>query len=108
MLAMVKGLKRKGIGGVAALGVVAIMACQEDIASSGAEDLIPVEAVTVEVALPFQEFAGDLESWGGYGQPYELARDIVARAFAGTLDARILSSWNRYPRTASVRDSAGS
>jgi hypothetical protein len=83
------------------------MGCQEDITTSVAGDLVPVNAVTVELTLEFHEFAENLEAWGGYGQPYELARDLVATAFEGSLDARVLNSWNSYPVAATVRDSTG-
>jgi hypothetical protein len=88
--------------------VVGILpACKEDITTSVDGDLIPVEAVTVEVDLPFQAFAEDLQGWSGYGQAYELSTDIVARSFEGTLDSRVLNGWTPYPTVATVRDSTG-
>ena len=100
------GLKRTALAGLTVLGSWTFFACQEDITATLDGDLIPVGAVTVEVTLPFQDFAGDLEHWGGYGQAYQLPNDVVARAFEGSLDARILNNWFPYPRLASVRDSA--
>jgi len=104
----VEGLKRTASTGLIALSSWSFSGCQEEIIVTLDGDLIPVGAVTVEVSLPFHEFAGDLEHWGGYGQPYELPTSIVARAFEGSLDARVLNSWSPYPVSASVRDSTGS
>ena len=105
---MANGLKRTALVGLMALGSWSFSGCQEEITVTLDGDLIPVGAVTVEVILPFHEFAGDLEAWGGYGQPYQLPTGIVARSFEGSLDARVLTSWNPYPVSASVRDSTGS
>ena len=105
---MVNGLKRTALIGLMALGTWPFFACQEEITTALDGGLIPVGAVTVEVTLPFHEFAVDLEAWGGYGQPYQLPKGILARAYQGSLDARVLNSWNPYPVTASVRDSTGS
>jgi hypothetical protein len=93
--------------GLIALVSWTISACQEEIVTNLEGDLIPVEAVTVEVVLPFHEFAGNLEAWGGYGRPFELETDVVATAFEGNLDARVLNSWFPYPHSAEVRDSLG-
>jgi hypothetical protein len=104
----VNGLKQTALVGLIALGTLPLFACQEEITSALDGDLIPVGALTVEVTLPFHEFAGDLEGWGGYGQAYELSKGILARAFEGSLDARVLNSWAPYPDSAFVRDSTGS
>lgn len=104
---MANGLKRTAWVGLLALGSWCVSGCQEDVLTTLDGDLIPVEALTVEVSLPFDEFARDLQAWGGYGQPHELAQDIVARGFEETLDARTLNSLHPYPVFATVRDSLG-
>lgn len=101
------GLKQSALVGLVALGVWATVGCQEEITATLEGDLIPVEAITVEVTIPFHEFAGDLEGWGGYGRNWELAKDIVARLFEGSLDARVLNSWRPYPTFSTVKDSTG-
>ena len=105
---MANRLKQIAFIGLMALGSWSFFGCQEEITTVLEGDLIPIEAVTVEVTLPFHEFAGDLEAWGGYGQPYQLSKGIIARGFEGSLDARVLNSWFPYPVAASVRDSTGS
>jgi len=104
---MANGLKRTAWFGVLALGAWTFLACQEDITSEVSGGLIPVDAVSVEVSIPFETFGGDLEGWGGYGRPYELAKDIVARNFEGRLDGRVLTSWSPYPAYSTIRDSTG-
>ncbi len=101
------GLKQKAWIGLMALGMWPVSACQEEITANLDGDLIPIEAVTVEVSLPFEDFAGGLEAWGGYGRAYELPRDIVAKGFQGSLDSRVLNSWVPYPVFSTVRDSLG-
>jgi hypothetical protein len=95
------------VAGLIVLGVWVAVGCQEEITATLDGDLIPVEAVTVEVTIPFDDFARDLEGWGGYGRPHELIRDIVARSFQGSLDARVLNGLNPYPAFATVKDSTG-
>jgi hypothetical protein len=104
---MANWLNRKAWIVLVFLGGWPLLACQEEIVAVLEGDLVPVEAVTVEVRLPFDEFAKDLEAWGGYGRPYELTNDVVANGFGGNLDARVLNSWFPFPRSAQVRDSAG-
>lgn len=94
--------------GLIPLGLLVLGACQEELPTTNEEDLFPVEAVTVEVRLPFHEFATKLEAWGGYGNPSELPIGIVARDFHGTLDVRTLVGLANYPTVASVRDTTGS
>lgn len=100
-------LNRAAFVGLLALGTAVSSGCQEDITAALDSDLIPVDAVTVEVTLPFEDFAADLQHWGGYGGAYELTQDIIAHAFGGILDARVLNSWSSYPASTTVRDSTG-
>jgi hypothetical protein len=104
---MAMWLKKTAIMGLLALGSWSGSGCQETLTTSLDGDFIPISAVTVEARLPFSEFADSLSVWGGYGQPYQLATEIVAQAFEGSLDARTLVAWGAYPRSASVRDSTG-
>jgi len=104
---MANRLKLTAWVGLFALGSWVFLGCQEDLIVTLDGDLVPLEAVTVEVGIPFLEFAKDLEAWGGYGRPYELANPILASKFEGNLDSRLLNSWHPYPTFALVRDSVG-
>jgi hypothetical protein len=104
---MANGLKLIAWLGLGTLGTWVLSGCQEDITVVLDSDLIPVEAQSIEVTLPFHSFAKDLEGWGGYGRPYELPNEILAKEFEGGLEARVLNAWNNYPVATTVRDSLG-
>jgi len=105
---MAKRVKRMAKVGLMALGAGSLLGCGEELTTSLAGDLIPVSAVTVEARLPFEEFAEDVQVWGGYGRAVQLSKGIVANAYEGLLDARTLVGWLTYPRTAYVQDTTGS
>jgi hypothetical protein len=104
---MANWLNRKAWVVLVVLGTAPLLACQEEIVAVLEGDLVPVDALTVEVRLPFEDFAKDLEAWSGYGRPFELTRDVLARNFGGSMDARVLNSWFPFPSGAQVRDAAG-
>ncbi len=101
-------LSRSALTGLTALILPALLACQEELPTAGREDFVPVDAVTVEVTLPFDEFAEDLEIFGGYGSPSQLAYGLVAHEYEDSLEARTLVGWWPLPEVATVRDSTGS
>jgi hypothetical protein len=105
---MAKRLNRKVTFGILLSGSLGLLACQEELPTLFDEDLFPVDAITVEVRLPFNEFATNLEVWGGYGSPHQLLTGIVARKFEGILDARTLVGFSIFPSEVSVRDTTGS
>lgn len=93
--------------GLLALVLAPLMACQEEIPTANQADLIPVDPVTVEVRLPFDEFAANLRVFGGYGGPAELSYGVMANGYEGSLDARTLIGWWPFPVAATVRDTTG-
>lgn len=80
--------------------------CEEELPVAISDDL-PGEPITVEVDVPWSDFASNLEVFGGYGSPRDLDDGFVANDFAGTLDARTLLRFSSYPRSATVRDETG-
>lgn len=68
---------------------------------------LPGEPITVEVDIPWSEFASNLQVFGGYGSPQDLGQGFIAEDFAGTLDARTLLRIGAFPVVATVRDSSG-
>ena len=100
-------MNRSALPGLLALVVAPLMACQEEIPTANKEDLIPVDPVTVEVRLPFAEFATNLRVFGGYGSPSELPYGVLANDYEGSLSARTLIEWWPFPTTAMVRDTTG-
>jgi hypothetical protein len=58
--------------------------------TTGEGGAIPVGASTVEVRLPFVEFADSLGTYSGYGSPASLLSMLVANAWIGDLSAYTL------------------
>jgi hypothetical protein len=93
--------------GLLALVSWPLLGCQEELPTATWDDLIPVEAVTVEVWLSFDEFAENLRVYGGFGDPSELRYGLLAHDFEGGLEARTLVGFWPYPVSATVRDTTG-
>lgn len=89
------------------LSMIALAACEER-APTGIDVLpLPPEPVTLEVTVPWSQFASNLELFSGYSGPEDLDEAILAHDFADTLEARTLIRWGPYPTQASVRDASG-
>ncbi len=94
---------------IAVLSVLAAgaVACQEVVPTSVDENLLPGEPVTVEVRLPWSEFASGLQVLGGYGSAANLGAGVVAQDYEDVLDARTLVRFGAFPATVTVRDTTG-
>ena len=93
--------------GLLALVTCSFLACQEELPTAARDDLIPVEATSVEIRLPFEEFGSNLRVYGGYGSPAELPYGVLAHLYEGELEARTLIRLWSFPVAAVVRDSTG-
>lgn len=100
-------MKRRWVMAVLVTAPWAVLACDEEIPTALDERRLPVDPTTVEVVLSWDEFAEALTVYGGHGTTSELGGGVVARAFAGDLEARTLVRFAPFPRSASVRDSTG-
>jgi hypothetical protein len=89
---------------VLSLGVAT--GCEEELPTTIGPE-VPGEPVTVEVTIPWSDFASDLEVFGGYGSAGDLGQGFVANQYQGTLDARTLLRFQEYPTSVTVRDSTG-
>jgi hypothetical protein len=89
------------------LAPVLLIACQEQSPVGVGDGPLPGEPITIEVTIPWSQFADSLEVFGGYGSPEDLGKGILALQYEGALDARSLLRFDDYPDTASVRDSTG-
>lgn len=94
----------------AALGVAPLLAllaggCSEAAPILGGDELLPVQATTVEWILPFEEFGSGVEVVGGFGRVSEVGTGIVAREPG--FESRTLLRFNSYPGSVSVPDSLG-
>ena len=97
---------------LAHLGLLALVSwfslgCGEELPTAKTVDLIPVEAVSFQVVLPFEEFGANLRVFGGYGSSAELPYAVLAHDYEGELEARALFGLWPYPIAATVRDSTG-
>lgn len=91
--------------GVAPLLALLAGACSESAPVLGGDDLLPVEATTVEWILPFEEFGSGVEVVGGFGRVSEVGTGLVA--LSDGFESRTLLRFNTYPGSVSVPDSLG-
>ncbi|KPJ80597.1 MAG: hypothetical protein AMS19_09295 [Gemmatimonas sp. SG8_23] len=107
-LSSISLLKRRAVVVVASVAAPALLiACEEQSPVGIGGGPLPGEPVTVEVTIPWSDFASALEVFGGYGSPQDLGQGVLALQYEGTLDARTLLRFAEYPDTATVRDSTG-
>lgn len=88
----------------AGAALVAGTGCTDETPTSGDSDRIPVEATTVEVTLPFDEFADEYRQVGGFGRASGLGVAIVAHEFEEELEAHGLFRFREYPGRIDVPD----
>ncbi len=89
-------------------GLVGVFAaCEEQSPTSIDPDGVPLEVRTVEIEIPWSEFGGRFESFGGFGSPSLIGAPVVARSLGGLVDARSLVQFDTLPTGVAVRDSAG-
>ena len=81
--------------------------CTEGIPTASDPGLIPVDAETFIVELPFAEFASDFRVDGGYGLPGSLTAAILARSPDGEEESRPLVRWGAFPTAISVPQGEG-
>lgn len=92
---------------VTAMLCAGVAACDEELPLGVVDTPLPAGPITVEVEIPWSDFASNLEVFGGYGSPEDLGVGFVANQFAGTLDARTLIRYTGYPQAVTVRDTTG-
>jgi hypothetical protein len=88
------------------LAVGSVLGCAEEIPTGVAEGLLPVEPITIEIRLPWEQFATQLQVFGGFGRPSDIGTGLIANAFRG-MDARTLGHWELLEPTVLVPDSSG-
>lgn len=84
-----------------------LLACEEITPTSSDGGLIPLDPRTVEIVLPFGDFAEGVQTFSGFGTPSELFEAVLAQDFEGSLDSRVITRFNVFPWLASVVDSTG-
>ncbi len=97
----------KKVGVLLGFVVLGGVACSE-IAPTGVDpSMLPDEPVTVEIRIPWDDFASNLQAFGGFGTARDLGFGVVAHQLGDSLEARTLVAMNPVPTSATVRDSAG-
>jgi hypothetical protein len=89
------------------LSAATLAACENEVPTAIDDRLLPVGPVTVEVRLPWSQFASNPRVLGGFGAADEVGLAFLANDYLGTLNARTLVRLGGFPVEASVRDSAG-
>jgi hypothetical protein len=82
-------------------------ACDEQTPTGASEGLIPVAPITVEVLLPWSQFATGAQVFGGFGLPSDRGIGVLANKYRGTLDARMLGRWDFSALDVLVNDTTG-
>jgi hypothetical protein len=91
------------------LGALALLAgCSEEVPTSSDPGLIPVQAETFEVLLPFEAFADGLRVDRGYGVAGDLPSVFVANDWADGLFVRPLFRFQDFPASVDVTPPGGS
>jgi len=81
--------------------------CSEDTPTGVSEGLLPVAPITVEVRIPWEQFASGLDVAGGFGRTSDRGTGLLARDFRGLLTARTLGRWDYLGQSELVPDSTG-
>ena len=93
---------------LAAVAALLAGACGYETPTSVDGVTFPVTVVTSEVHLPHDQFARGVRVFGGFGRASDVAVRLVATEFGeDDLEARTLVRFGPIPRSASIRDTAG-
>jgi len=92
------------------IGAVGGMAagCSDGIPTASEPGLIPIDAETFVVELPFEAFASEFRVDGGYGSPVDLIAAALARSDQGGDESRPLIRWGPLPGSLAVPRADGS
>jgi len=84
-------------------GLLLAWGCTDEVPTVEDGSLIPVGAETVEILLPFSDFARDFQVFGGFASVSALASPVVAREFRGDFESRALVRFQNLPGVIQVR-----
>ena len=99
---------KRAAGALAAVAVLVAGACGYETPTAVEGLTFPVTVVTSEVSLSYDQFASGVQVFGGFGRASDVAVPLVATEFGEEgLEARTLVRFGPIPRSASIRDTAG-
>ncbi len=87
--------------------VVTAAGCEETFPTLSLDDDLPIEAVTVEIRLPYSEFGSDFDVIGTYGLQSSLPLLTVAHEFGDSLEANALFRTGEFPASITAPDTLG-
>jgi len=85
------------LGGLYVLLLLLMAGCSEELATSADPNLIPVEAETFEVLLPFEQFATEYRVDRGFGFTQDLPTVTLANNWGESLSTRVLFRYLNFP-----------
>lgn len=91
----------------AAAAASALAGCEDELPTATSDELVPVDAGTAEILLPFDEVVDDLRVHRGFGRPADLGYGLLADDFRDALEVRTLVRFGDYPESAQVEDTTG-
>jgi hypothetical protein len=97
-------LNKPALGLSALFLACAALSCKEDVPMGLSDDLLPGAPTTIEVRLPWEQFASKLEVFGGFGTPWEKGTGLIAKDYKGLLQAHTLGRWETVSLGVFVRD----
>src|SRR5688572_24279725 len=106
---MILGTRRawsRPLAAALSAAAVSVVACTERMPSGPDDSQLPTAPVTVSLQLAWDEFASNLQVFGGFGRVAEMSSGIVANSYAG-MHSRTLVRFGAFPTTTEVRDSTG-
>ena len=90
-------------GAVLSLAAMTLLAaCSDEIPTALGPGIIPVDAATFQVDLPFEDFASGARVDGGYGVPANLIQAFLVRSQDGDGASHPLARWAGFPPAVTV------
>lgn len=79
-----------------------LTACSDEVPTASGPGVIPLDAATFQVDLPFEAFASGARIDGGYGVPASLIQAYMVRSAEGDEVAHPLARWTGFSPAVSV------
>lgn len=92
---------------LALAGLMTMGACTDEVPTFDDDRWIPVDAETVELRIPFDDFVEDFQVFEGFGSAAGIQRPFVAREYREGFDSHALLRFERPPAAVSVFPSDG-
>lgn len=86
---------------------IGLAACKDQLPTSVDPQLLPVGPVSIEVRLPWSQFATGATVMEGYGHPTDGSGGFISNQYQGVVDSHLLYHFAAFPTSADVADSLG-